>query len=262
MKLTKYQEVNQVLELLSASLQEILADKLVALYLIGSLSYGDFDYGSSDIDFLAVLTQELNDVEFEAIKKMHRRIAEKVPYWAKRLEGSYIPQQWLRSTKKPQKKRGYVNAGFVTMLPFENEWLIDLYVMYEYGIILFGKSPKQLMQQVDIRDVRKASKKNLLAEWAPKLKEQNPFVHPKYDRSHLQAYAILTMCRILHLASIETVASKKEASSWVKKTYKQWANLIEEAERWKHGIKLNREEETKSFIKFAIDEITNNERKK
>ncbi len=142
------------------------------------------------------------------------------------------------------------------MLPFGNEWFVDLYVTYKYGITLFGKDPKQLIRQVDIKNVRKASKKNLLEEWAPKLKKPNLFTHPRYDSSHLQAYAILTMCRMLHIAKFDNLVSKKEASSWVKMNYKQWASLIEKAERWKQGIKLNKREKTKSFIKFVINEIT------
>lgn len=255
MKLTKYKDVNEALALLSANLKKILDNKLVALYLTGSLTYGDFDYGSSDIDFLAVLTQELNNNELLAIKEMHDSIGRQVPYWAKRLEGSYIPQKWLDNIEKPSGKRPYVNAGYVALLPYGDEWLINLYVLYECGITLLGKNPKQLIQPVDIEDVREASRKNLLEEWEPKSKEKNPFIHPKYDSSHLQAYAILTMCRILHRAKIDTVASKREASRWVKKTYKQWASLIKEAENWKHGIKLDKQEEAKAFIKFVVREV-------
>lgn len=258
MKLTKYNDINKVLSLLSADLQKTLGSKLVALYITGSLSYGDFDYGSSDIDFLAVLTQELSDNELQSVKEMHDSIGRQVPYWAKRLEGSYIPQKWLDSIEKPSGKRPYVNAGFVALLPYGDEWLLNLYVLHECGISLLGKNPKQHILPIDIEDVREASRKNLLEEWEPKSKEKNPFTHPKYDSSHLQAYAILTMCRILHRAKVDTVASKREASSWVKETYKHWASLIEEAEHWKHGIKLDKQEEAKAFIKFVVSEVKYN----
>jgi hypothetical protein len=256
MNLSKFDDVNEVLDLLSADLQKFLGKKLVALYLTGSLSYGDFDYGSSDIDFLAVLTKELTPKQLEAVKEMHNRIGRKVPYWSKRLEGSYIPRKWLNSINRPSGKRPYVNGGTVNMYPYGNEWPLNLYVLYQCGIALVGQNPKKLIPPVDIKDVREASKKNLLEEWAPKLKEKDPFFYPGYDSSHLQVYAILTMCRILHRAKIDSIASKKEASIWVKKAYrKQWSDLIEEAENWKHGIKLDKQEETKAFIKFVIEEI-------
>lgn len=169
MKVTQYPDVNEVLSLLSTQLQEIFGDKLVALYLTGSLSYGDFDYGSSDIDFLAVLSKDLTANELLAIKKMHQEIGKQVPYWAKRLEGSYIPQEWLNNFAKPLKKRPYVNAGYVALLPYGDEWLLNLYVLSECGITLLGKKPQELIKAIDIKDVREASKKNLLNEWKPKL---------------------------------------------------------------------------------------------
>lgn len=259
MKVTQYPDVNEVLSLLSTQLQEIFGDKLVALYLTGSLSYGDFDYGSSDIDFLAVLNTDLTANELLAIKKMHQEIAQQVPYWAKRLEGSYIPREWLNNFAKPLKKRPYVNAAYVALLPYGDEWLLNLYVLSKCGITLLGKKPEELIKAIDIKDVREASKKDLLNEWQAKLQEKNPFIHPKYDSSHLQAYAILTMCRILHRAKIDAVASKKKAATWVKKTYPQWSSLIEEAENWQHGIKLDKQEQVKALISFVIQEVAGSE---
>lgn len=256
MKPTKYTEINEVLNLLSVNLQKILGKKLIALYLTGSLSSGDFDYGSSDIDFLAVLTKELTVKELEAIKKMHDFIGQKVPYWTKRIDRSYIPQNWLNNIERPLKKRPYVNNGTVCLCNYGHEWLLNLYVLSECGITLFGQDPKKLIPPLDIKDVREASKRNLIEEWQTKLKEKDPFIDLGYDSSHLQTYAILTMCRILHRAKKDGVSSKKEASNWVKKTFgKKWRGLIKEAENWKHGIKLDKVEETKAFIKFVIKEI-------
>lgn len=257
MKPTKYEDVNEVLDLLTSNLQKILGKKLVAFYLTGSLTYSDFDYGSSDIDFLVVLTSELTITEIEGIKIMHRMIAKKVPYWEKRLEGSYIPRLWLGRINRPRNKRAYVNAGTVAMLPYGNEWLLNLHALYDYGIPFIGESPKKLIKPIDINDVKKASRKNLFEEWLPKLKEENPFTNPNYDSSHLQAYAILTMCRILYLTCNNKSASKKVAAEWTRKTYKPWSNLIESAESWHHGIKLNKHKEIKEFIKFVADTVKN-----
>jgi len=51
MKPTKHKDVNQILHLLKTGLINILGKNLVGLYLTGSLTYGDFNRGSSDIDF-------------------------------------------------------------------------------------------------------------------------------------------------------------------------------------------------------------------
>ena len=56
---TKYPEVNKILDLLLTSVSQVLGNQLVGMYLYGSLSSGDFDPQSSDIDFLVVTTSSL-----------------------------------------------------------------------------------------------------------------------------------------------------------------------------------------------------------
>src|SRR5271166_2481745 len=59
--------------------------------------------------------------------------------------------------------------------PTTNEhWRFCLYVLYERGVSLIGPGPKALIGPVDIRDVREASKKDLLEEWEPKLQDPTP----------------------------------------------------------------------------------------
>ena len=71
------EDVRALLALLLTSIQRVLGDQLVGLYLYGSLSSGDFDPASSDVDFLAVThgaIAEDNPV-FEQLRVMHARIA-------------------------------------------------------------------------------------------------------------------------------------------------------------------------------------------
>src|SRR5207237_4307608 len=82
--------------MLLAGVQTILREKLVGFYLYGSLSLGDFDPGSSDIDFLAVTTEDLSGELLGLLRDMHVSIASSGLPYAKRLEGSYIPRGPLR----------------------------------------------------------------------------------------------------------------------------------------------------------------------
>ena len=50
-----------MLELLLSSATRVLESQLVGMYLYGSLSSGDFDLETSDIDFLVVTTSTLSD---------------------------------------------------------------------------------------------------------------------------------------------------------------------------------------------------------
>ncbi|HCI79489.1 MAG TPA: hypothetical protein DHW02_07350 [Ktedonobacter sp.] len=93
---TAYEQVNTILNLLFTRVQTLLGDQLIGFYLYGSLSLGDFDPASSDVDFLVVTEGELSNTTFEALRDMHESIAESGLMYAKRLEGSYIPHDALR----------------------------------------------------------------------------------------------------------------------------------------------------------------------
>jgi len=174
MKLTKHHDVNEILHLLKTGLVSILGENLFGLYLTGSLTYGDFDHDSSDIDFLVVLNNKLSKEQLKKVKRLHSRIGKSYPKWCKRTEGSYITKKMLSSRKPPKQPRPYFNAGKMWNLAYGNEWIINLKELHEYGITLTGPNINNLIKQVNINDIRKASRKNLLEEWKPKLK--NPAI--------------------------------------------------------------------------------------
>ncbi|MDQ5972063.1 MAG: hypothetical protein QG553_222 [Patescibacteria group bacterium] len=254
-QLTEYNDVNKVLDLLSTGLQSLLGDNLVGLYLTGSLTYGGFNSGSSDIDFLAVLNSQLTDEQFTKIEVLHSKIAEQVPHWAKSLEGSYITKAMLSSTDNPKAERPYVNGGRVVRCAYGNEWVINLYALQECGKLILGEPLDTILPRVTIDKVRQASKKDMLEDWTPKIEDPKAFKQPLYDSEHLKNYAVLTMCRILHRAKNDNMASKKAASQWTKEAYPQWKDLIERAEQWEHGKQMGDEREVKNFMKFTLAEL-------
>lgn len=253
-KLTPYQDINDILVMLTQSVLQIIGDDLIGLYLTGSLTYGDFNPESSDIDFLAVMNQPLSQEKLEQIKKMHARIAESNAKWAKRMEGSYITKDMLVNAPPPQKPktpRPYFNEGRFHNFLYGNEWTINLHVLYERGIALLGPDLKKIIEPVSIEAVREASKKDLYGEWEPKLKDLHFF-----QNSHYTAYVILNMCRILYRATHDDVVSKKVASEWAKKELGMpWTDLIQKAQNWHHGQEMSSADETKAFIKFVISKF-------
>ncbi|HSH55966.1 MAG TPA: aminoglycoside adenylyltransferase domain-containing protein [Candidatus Limnocylindrales bacterium] len=113
-----------------------------------------------------------------------------------------------------------------------------------------------MFPKVSIEDVREASKQDLLNDWKPKLDIPNAFNGEGYDPNHLKAYAVLTMCRILHRAMNDSIASKRVASKWVKENYgKPWSDIVEKAEQWQHGKKMGSDKEVKDFIRFTMGEV-------
>jgi predicted nucleotidyltransferase len=78
---TAYAGINELLEELLTNTQNILGEKLVGVYLYGSLVIGDFDPTISDIDLVAALTSDLDDEEFAALQKNRESSREWLADW-------------------------------------------------------------------------------------------------------------------------------------------------------------------------------------
>src|SRR5258707_9869542 len=89
--ITPYKHINDVLYSLTKGILELLEDKVIGIYLFGSLSYVDFIPERSDIDLLVITRGFLSQEELEQIKQFHLIIEENFKEWKDRIECSYTP---------------------------------------------------------------------------------------------------------------------------------------------------------------------------
>jgi predicted nucleotidyltransferase len=120
--ITPYQEINEILLLISNGIKYILSENFVGLYLFGSLTYGDFNLDSSDIDLVAISIKPLNHYEIEKLKQLHKQVEQYNQKWKNRLECSYTPIDMLKNILPPKEPRPYYNdAIFYEEAPYGNE---------------------------------------------------------------------------------------------------------------------------------------------
>ena len=241
-----------MISLLGEGLKSLLGAQLLGLYLTGSLTYGDFDRNSSDIDFVVILEKLLSKDQIQKIQDLHTKIGSSYPKWSNRIECSYLTRKMLLDTTTPLEPRPYVNEGnFWESAYYGDEWLLNLHALYVCGVPVFGPKPNELIGPINIELVRETSKKNLLQEWVPRLNGPSDF----FD-SHRQVYAVFTFCRILHRNFNDEIASKRMAATWVKKTYGEpWQSLINQAEEWRPGQEINARAQVLYFLRFTLDKI-------
>lgn len=246
---TAYEQVNKILDILFTTVQTILGDQLVAFYLYGSLSSGDFDPASSDVDFLVVTEGELSNTTFEALREMHESIAESGLTYAKMLEGSYIPRDALRRYDPD-------NAYHPTIGPdwsfsrgeHQSNWIIERYIVREHGVILYGPSPRILIDPITSDELKGAVCQQLANFWQAQL------ATPEWLRSRAyQAFAILTMCRALYVLHKGTIPSKPLAAAWGQEHLNlKWRPLIERALIWRTQHENDDLTETLEFTRYAL----------
>ena len=248
---TSYQDINDILLLITDGIENILTEKLIGLYLFGSLTYGDFNPDSSDVDLVAIINEPLNRDELVLIKQLHQQIEKHDPKWSQRLECSYTPVDMLKDILPPKNPRPYYGGGtFYEEAPYGNEWIINNYLLYQWGIPLIGCDFKKLINPVDIIEVQKACIRDLFQEWKSKITN-----FEWLDNSHYQSYLILNLCRILYTVLCGDAATKKFSAAWVKNKFEAWRNLIETAEYWQYGQNTARRDGAIHFIQFVIDTI-------
>jgi len=256
---TPYLEVNEVLNLLLSNVKRILGDRFIGMYLYGSLSSGDFDPETSDIDFLVITDGILPEEIITELEAMHKETWASSLKRAGELEGAYVPKELIRRHDPNGAPCPTVNEDRFYVAPLGSDWIIQRHVVREHGVIVEGPNPKILIDLVSPDEIRKSVLGMLQEWWFPMLDD------PSWLRGHGNAYsafAVITMCRVLHALEHGTVTSKPKAVGWARQTLKEsWQPLLDKAvAASRHKSQEAFVEETLDFIRFVKDQTINFEK--
>jgi predicted nucleotidyltransferase len=244
-----HQDVNEILNLLLTDAKNILGGQFVGMYLYGSLSSGDFNPTSSDIDFLIVTQDILPEETISELETMHNRIWKTGLKWAAKLEGSYVHKDLIRRHDLEGTPCPTVNEGRFYVDRRGSDWIIQRHVIRETSVVLDGPDPKKLIDFVSPDDIRNAVMEILHEWWFPMLG------NPSWLRDKAtgdRAFAVITMCRVLHALEHGTIVSKPKAIQWARtQLTDSWIKLIDKAVAVSnHKDQDVSTEETLNFIKF------------
>ncbi len=250
-------DINDLLQLLLARLQDTFGQKFVGVYLYGSLISGDFDQQCSDIDLLAVTATNLNQQELEILKRMHDDLVLQYPAWADRIEVAYLSGEALKTFRSQISRMAIISPGeSFHAKDAGKDWLMNWYLVREKGITLFGPSPKELIPLISKAEFIQAVQEFHAGGWRGWINESKMMGARKF-----QAYAILTLCRALYAHTNGEQASKKQAALWAANQFPQWASSINNTLVWRaqwrdesvdHKATLP---ETLALIDFLIGQI-------
>lgn len=229
---TPYPDVNALLDTLLARVRATLGEQFVAMFLDGSLAYGDFDE-ASDIDFVVATEAEVSGSMFERLRTVHDEIAALATPWAIQLEGSYISREALRRYNAAHATHPNIERGRgerLKLAQHDASWLVHRAIAYECGISLAGPAPQELIDPVAPDDLRVAMQ-TMLPGWKEWLLDHPERLAPR----GYQSYVVLSMCRVLYTLHHGAIASKPAAARWAQGTLgSDWAPLIERALEGRH----------------------------
>ncbi|HEX3051794.1 MAG TPA: aminoglycoside adenylyltransferase domain-containing protein [Aggregatilineaceae bacterium] len=220
-KPTPYVDLNEVLGELVRSIQGILGAQLTGFYLQGSFAVGDFDE-HSDVDFIAVIEDELTGEQVQALDAMHDRIYGMAIPWAQHLEGSYFPKALLRDVTG--KDLWFLDHGSRSLVRDKHcNTLVVRWCVREKGIALVGPEPTTLIDPVAVDDLR-AEIWATMQDWGQEILTNTEHFNNRF----YQAFIVLSYCRMLHSLHVGRVDSKRAGAAWAKATLDpMWAGLID-----------------------------------
>lgn len=250
---TPYSHVNKLLDDLLAGIQRVLGDKLIGLYLYGSLVTGSYDDGISDVDLLAALASDLNKAEFDALHQMQTGIVSQNPVWDDRIEIAYLSLHGLQTYKTERSALGIISPGEpFHIIDAGIDWLMNWYVVRTQGKTLFGPPPETIIAPV--------SRQEYIDAVLAYIKTTPSWFDHAHHRS-FQSYAILTLCRGLYASKYGEQVSKAQAAAWAQQELPEWSTLIENALHWRKALKdtdVDHEAtlpETRRFINDVLERL-------
>ena len=226
MNITPYPIANELIASCLSDIQCVLGQKLAGLYLFGSLVTGDFDEQISDIDLLAATSSELDDADLDRLRQMHDDLSRRYPEWEDRIEVAYVSTTALRTFRSQRSKIGIISPGEpLHFVEAGSDWLINWYVVREYGVALFGPPPQAIIAPIPREEFVQTADWHART-WGERIKDWPA-------RRPAQAYAVLTMCRALYTHTHGEQVSKKQAAQWAMQELPKWSSLIQRALVWR-----------------------------
>jgi hypothetical protein len=225
-------QIDATLAELLAGSRAILAGNLFGMYVFGSLASGGFDDETSDIDFVVITRAEVGAEERAALGELNKRLQATARPWATKLEGSFLPLHVFEDFNPACTPYPTIGMGGKYGLDHKGiEHPLQRCMLREDGITLAGPEPKTFIGPVGAEELREATRALLRAWWAPQL--DNP---ARMQRRGYQAYAVLTMCRMLYTLEQGGVTSKPAAARWaVQRLPDRWRGPIDRALAWRDG---------------------------
>ncbi|MGH0431756.1 nucleotidyltransferase domain-containing protein [Bacillus hominis] len=248
-------EVQQLMEQYIAELKEIFSDeKIVGVYIYGSIALGAFHIETSDVDFVTVISDSMNEAEKQQIIELHKKLRKST--LGKRMDGMYIPLADLGKYNDEMDEYVYCAEGKADV----GYWDINAvtwWTLKNQGITVTGKEVENLPFQIQWDDVVNTMKYNVEHYWSEKAKRPYLFFIEEWVES-----AVVTMGRILYTLENKTIVSKDRGLQYMLELYShKWEPLLREVERMRHNPgekrKLSswrRADMTKRYLLCLIEE--------
>lgn len=215
-------QLNLTLELFLRMIRDFFKERLVSVVLYGAVTFDDLAPGYGDLDFLAVIDDNLSDEMGRQLVELRKPLRSgKYGTLSKMIEGAFLPRQMLN----PVKGGKAFWWGTSSERPWKSNqlgWLV-LHVIRERGVVIWGE---------DIRhEIPVASREALIEDVRMACESTRRHAPGFIGRLHSVDF-LLTAARLLLWLKEGRLSSKSEAADWGFTHAKgSWRQLLPQAKR-------------------------------
>ena len=220
-------EVRTVCETYLALLDEAVPGLVEGLYLHGSLGFGEWYPGRSDVDFVAVTSGRPDSAAVRRLAEVHERLGDTFPRPA--YDGSYVTWEDLarpadQCPDVPCTLGGYwYDEGRVDVNP------VTWHELARHGVTVRGPQLEDVAIRTDQHALRAYTHANLTEYWAEQAAAVRQFP-AEAAKAENMAWFVLGVPRLHHLLATDRLTSKDGAGRHAVEAFgDQWRVLVAEA---------------------------------
>lgn len=240
-----------------------LPDFLEGYYLYGSITLGAFDYGLSDIDFIAVVKRKITDADIDILKEIHGNMQRK--FRKTILDGMYVTRDDLELDRSENSCLRFNDGKFYGFRKFDRN-SIDAYQIKKYGITIKGPEIESYIFTVNWDILIHNMRDNLNTYWLNWINDCEKFLSVRYVGLFVSLkmieWGVLGISRLYYTFKENDITSKAGAGEYVLRTVPQkWHKIIKESMRLRKGNKksyynsiFERRNDALAYIKYIIQE--------
>jgi hypothetical protein len=221
------------------------------LYLRGSLAFGEWYDPRSDIDFVAVLDRRADGAIVEALREVHREVAQT---YAK-FDGFHATWADLAAGPEATPDLPCTQGG-----RFHEEARLDVnpvtwHELADRGIVVRGPAVGDFGLWVDRSALAAYTRADLVEYWAPEAEQLRKFPEEAANPDILAWYA-LGVPRLHYLLATGRLTSKSAAGRYAKEVFgPQWHPLVDAALAIREGEVPDLPEETGRQLIGFVDRV-------
>lgn len=241
-----------------------LPNFLESYYIYGSVVLDAFDYGKSDIDFIAVVERKATEADINLLKTIHGDMQKK--FHKTILDGMYLLKKDLCSLNKCEIPCLRFNDGDFKGFRMFDRNSVDAFELKKHGITLKGQEIESLKYTIDFDVLIRKMRDNLNTYWLKWTNDYRRFPSIEYIVLLVSPktieWGVLGVSRLYYTFKEKSVTSKVGAGEYALQTVPQkWHKIINESMRLRKDKKksyynsiFERRKDALGYIDYIIQE--------